>query len=62
MGNYFYELAGYNIFNKKDKFYKDICSDAYMDDNDMTLNDRYIDIYPHGIQTCPKDCECLGFN
>ena len=33
-----------------------------MDDNDITLNDRYIDIYPHDIQICPNDCECLGIN
>ena len=33
-----------------------------MNDNDMTLNDRYIDIYPHDIQSCPNDCECLGIN
>ena len=61
-GYYFYEQGEYNIFNKNDKFYKDICSDAYIDDNDIILNDRYIDIYPHGIQICPKDCENLGIN
>ena len=59
--NYFNE-QGYNIFNKNDKFYKDVCSPANINDNDMTLNDRYIDIYPHDIKTCPKDCECLGIN
>ena len=62
LGNYFYEQGDYNIFNKNDKFYKDVCSGANMDDNDITLNDRYIDIYPHEIQTCPKGCECLGIN
>jgi hypothetical protein len=61
LGNYFNEF-GYNIFNKDDKFYKDVCSGANMDGNDITLNDRYIDIYPHDVQTCPKDCECLGLN
>ena len=33
-----------------------------MEDNDMTLNDRYIDIYPHNIEICPNNCECLGIN
>ena len=59
--NYFNE-QGYNIFNKNDKFYTDVCSGAYIDNNDITLNDRYIDIYPHDIQICPKDCECTGVN
>ena len=62
LGQYFYEQGEYNIFNKEDKFYKDICSGADMDDNDITLNDRYIDIYPHEIQICPNNCECLGIN
>ena len=62
LGNYFYEQGDYNIFNKNDKFYKDVCSGANMDDNDITLNDRYIDIYPHDIQICPEDCECVGAN
>ena len=59
--NYFSD-QGYNILNKNDKFYKDICSSANIDNNDITLNDRFIDIYPHDIQTCPKDCECIGVN
>jgi hypothetical protein len=61
LAKYFFE-QGYNIFNKNDKFYKDICSPANIDDNDITLNDRYIDIYPHDIQICPEDCECIGAN
>ena len=61
LANYFNE-QDYNIFNKNDKFYKDICSPANIDDNDITLNDRYIDIYPHDIQICPEDCECIGAN
>ena len=66
LANYFneqdYNIFNYNIFNKNDKFYKDICSPANIDDNDITLNDRYIDIYPHDIQICPEDCECIGAN
>ena len=56
--NYFTE-QGYNIFNKNDKFYEDICFPANRDDNDMTLNDCYIDIYPHDIKTCPKIVKML---
>ena len=62
LGYYFYEQGEYNIFNKNDKFYKDICSKANIDNNDIILNDRYIDMYPHEVQICPKDCECLGIN
>ena len=61
LANYF-SKKGYNIFNKNDKFYKDICSPAYINKNDITLKDRYTDIYPHEIQICPKDCECTGIN
>ena len=62
LGQYFYEQGSYNIFNKEDKFYIDVCSGAYIDDNDITLNDRYIDIYPHDIQICPNDCELSFVN
>ena len=62
IGKIFYGQGEYNIFNKNDKFYKDICSGANINNNDITLNDRYIDIYPHDLQICPKDCECLGIN
>ena len=58
----YFNMQGYNIFNKNDKFYKDICSPAYINNNDITLKDRYADIYPHDIQTCPKDCEINGLN
>ena len=62
MGKFFYDQGGYNIFNKNDKFYMDVCSGANVNDNDITLNDRYIDFYPHEIQTCPKDCQNIGIN
>ena len=47
LAKYFYEQGGYNIFNLKNKFYIDICSAAFLDDNDLTLKDRYNNIYPH---------------
>ena len=62
LAKYFYVQGGYNIFNKNDKFYTDICSSAYLDGNDLTLNDRYNEIYPHDVQICPQDCECSGVN
>ena len=57
----FYE-QGYDIFNKNDKFYTDVCSSASLNKNDIILLDRYIDIYPHNINICPKNCESLGIN
>ena len=62
LGSYFSEQGGYNIFNKNDKFYTDVCSGANMEDNDMTLDDRYVDVYPHDVQICPNNCECSGIN
>ena len=60
--NYFNQQGEYDIFNKNDKFYRDICSKASINNNDLTLNDRYLDIYPHEVNICPKNCEYLGMN
>jgi hypothetical protein len=62
LANYFYEQGNFNIFNKNDKFYNDICLSANVDGNDIILDDRLVDIYPHEAQICPNDCECLGIN
>ena len=53
---YFYSY-GYNIYNESDAFYIDICSPASINDNDITLVDRYIDYYPSNISMCNESCE-----
>ena len=60
--SHFNQQGEYDIFNKNDKFYKDICSKASINNNDLTLHDRYLDIYPHEVNICPKNCEYLGMN
>ena len=54
--NYFNSL-GYNIYNKSDNFYVDICCPASIDGNDITLNDRFTDFYPSNISMCNDSCE-----
>jgi len=53
---YFYSY-GYNIYNESDTFYTDVCSPASIKDNDITLEDRYIDYYISNISFCNESCE-----
>jgi hypothetical protein len=59
--NYFAE-QGYDIYDKKSVFYNDICSPAYINNNDITLNDRRKDIYPSNITLCKDNCYYNGIN
>ena len=48
---------GYDIYAKNSDFYNDICSPAYMYDNDITLEDRKKEIYPNNVILCKANCE-----
>ena len=52
----FYE-QGYDIYEKNNDFYNDICSPAYLHDNDITLEDRKKEIYPNNVTLCKANCE-----
>ena len=49
---------GYNLFDKNDKFYKEICS-TYKSENgtDMLLADRYNDFFTPNQLICQSNCE-----
>ena len=53
---------GYDIYNKNSAFYKDFCTPANVDGNDISLKDRMKDIYPHNITFCKNNCIYSGIN
>ena len=52
-----FSKEGYDIYNKNDNFYNNICSPASMNNNDITLKDRKNDIYPNNVTLCKENCE-----
>ena len=52
---------GYDIYDKKNKFYVDACSPANIDGNDITLEDRATYLYPN-ISICNQGCEYNSIN
>ena len=61
LANYKYALEfsneGYDIYDKDGDFYNNICSPAYIHNNDITLKDRKIEIYPNNVTLCKDNCE-----
>ena len=49
---------GYNLFDKNDKFYKDICT-PYKSENgtDVLLSDRLNDFFEPNQLVCQENCE-----
>ena len=58
----YFAQQGYDIYDKNSVFYNDICSPAYISNNDITLNDRRKDIYPGNITLCKDNCYYNGIN
>ena len=60
LSNFFYEIyftdQGYDIYDKMNIFYNDICSSAYYDKNDIIIKDRKKYIYPNNVTLCRKNC------
>ena len=48
---------GYDIYDKDSKFYRDLCTPGYLDDNDLTIKDRRKEIYVNNITTGKSNCE-----
>ena len=46
----YFDYQGYDIYDKKGSFYNDICSPAYLNKSDITLEDRKKDIYPNNVR------------
>ena len=54
---------GYNLFDKNDKFYTDICT-PYKSQNgtDVLLSDRFNDIYKSNELGCQDNCEYSDYS
>ena len=52
---YFYEF-GYDIYDKNDNFYNNICTTAYINNSDIVIKDRKKYIYPNNISLCLNNC------
>ena len=54
---------GYDIFNKNDKFYNDICSTFTENNNtDMILSDRRKEYYSENYTFCEENCEYRNYD
>ena len=53
---------GYDIYDINSPFYNDYCTPASIDGNDITLDDRKKDIYPHNVTLCKSNCKYKGIN
>ena len=66
ISNYNYSIyfikQGYDIYDKKSDFYNDICSSAFIDKNDITLDDRKKYIYPNNATLCKDNCKYKSIN
>ena len=51
---------GYDIYDENNAFYTDICSGAYIDNNDIILKDRKKYYYPENISLCNESCNYIG--
>ena len=60
LANYDYALYfsefGYDIYDTNNNFYKNICTSAYYENNDIVINDRKKYIYPNNISLCLNNC------
>ena len=52
----YFSSYGYDIYNINDKFYTSYCSPASINNNDITLDDRFKDFYPSNISLCNDSC------
>ena len=53
---------GYDIYDINSDFYQDFCTPASMEGNDISLDDRINDIYPHNVTLCKSNCKYNGIN
>ena len=47
---------GYDIYDKKSSFYNDLCTPAYIGENDIVRKDRKKYIYPNNVTMCKSNC------
>ena len=52
-----FNSQGYDIYNLSSEFYKDKCTTANINGNDIILEDRIEDIFPYNASFCSNGCE-----
>ena len=52
-----FNSQGYDIYNLSSEFYKDKCTTANINGNDIVIKDRIEEIYPHNASFCSNGCE-----
>ena len=66
LANFNYALIfseqGYDIYNKNSKFYHDICTPGYINDDDITLAERKREVFPNNISILKSNCEYHSTN
>ena len=58
----YFAKQGYDIYDVNSDFYNDVCSPAYYEDNDITLNDRNTEICPNNISINKNNCTYKSVN
>ena len=58
----YFSKQGYDIYDKNNSFYNDICSSAYYYENNIIIQDRKKDIYPNNVTLCKNSCEYKEVN
>ena len=53
---------GYDIYDINSGFYNDFCTPTSLGDNDITLEDRIKDLYPHNVTLCKSNCIYKSIN
>ena len=58
----YFKKQGYDIYDINSNFYYDVCSPAYYEENDITINDRNLEIYPSNISINKNNCTYKSAN
>ena len=55
----YFSGQGYDIYNNNNRFYNDYCAPAFIDGNDITLEDRKNDFSISDISLCNRSCDYM---
>ena len=58
----YFASFGYDIYNRNDRFYTSNCAPASINNNDISLYDRYKDFYPSNVSLCNDSCKFSYIN
>ena len=58
----YFKKQGYDIYDINSNFYYDVCSPVYYEENDITINDRNLEVYPSNISINKNNCTYKSAN